>query len=507
MKSNPIGCALFVLACSYTGMLAQIPTNGLVAYYPFDENAYDASENGNHGIIYSVIPATNRCGIQKRAFEFDGLKSEIVIPNSAVLDNLTNISLCAWVKPTISFYGTGNNAIIDKGYYSHIPPSYQYHLGITGNEYPYHPASFAFSVSISNEYTLVQSNSHIWSPGTWYFVVGTYDGNYLKLYINGEIDSIEFRPGVIDHFGKDIHIGKFGNLNAYTPAVIDDIRIYNRALFQNEILILYKTECTLGELNGESEVCQGQQNVAFYVNPLNNALLYEWNYSGMGATIHENDNQITIDFADDATSGKLSVTVTGDFIDPQTRSLDIHVNTLPSNAGSIIGESEVCQGDNEVIYQIPVIDSAETYSWSYSGTGVTMRGATNAITMDFSDQATSGDLTVFGSNACGSGEKSPDFSLSVNNCTENPSLFNIPNSFSPDGDGVNDVFFIRGLTNNSTLIIYDRSGKKLFETSNYQNDWDGRDNKGTILESDTYWYVFYPSGYPSELKGFIYLKR
>jgi gliding motility-associated-like protein len=419
MKSNPIGCALFVLACSYTGMLAQIPTNGLVAYYPFDENANDLSENGNHGIIYSVTPATNRCAIQKKAFEFDGLKSEIVIPNSAVLDNLTNISLCAWVKPTISFYGTGNNAIIDKGYYSHNNPYYQYHLGITGNLYPYHPASFAFAVSINNEYCLIQSTSHIWSAGIWYFVVGTYDGNYIKLYINGEIDSIEFKPGVIDHFGKHIHIGKFGNLNAYTPAVIDDIRIYNRALFQNEILILYKTECTLSELNGESEVCQGQQNVAFYVNPLINASLYEWNYSGLGATIHENDNQITIDFADDATSGKLSVTVTGDIIDPQTRSLDIHVN----------------------------------------------------------------------------------------NCTENPSLFNIPNSFSPDGDGVNDVFFIRGLTNNSTLIIYDRSGKKLFETSNYQNDWDGRDNKGTILESDTYWYVFYPSGYPSELKGFIYLKR
>ena len=57
-----------------------------------------------------------------------------------------------------------------------------------------------------------------------------------------------------------------------------------------------------------------------------------------------------------------------------TRSLEIHVTTLPSDAGIIDGEAEVCQGDNGVIYQIPAIDNATSYNWSYSGYRGTLHG-------------------------------------------------------------------------------------------------------------------------------------
>jgi gliding motility-associated-like protein len=52
----------------------------------------------------------------------------------------------------------------------------------------------------------------------------------------------------------------------------------------------------------------------------------------------------------------------------------------------------------------------------------------------------------------------------------------IPNVFTPNGDGSNDVFFIRNLPAEPSinqLIISNRWGKEVFVSENYQNNWDG----------------------------------
>ena len=64
----------------------------------------------------------------------------------------------------------------------------------------------------------------------------------------------------------------------------------------------------------------------------------------------------------------------------------------------------------------------------------------------------------------------------------------IPNVITPNGDGVNDVFKItaidEGVLNNVSLVVYNRWGKKVYESSNYQNDWDASN-----LSDGTYYYV------------------
>jgi gliding motility-associated-like protein len=77
--------------------------------------------------------------------------------------------------------------------------------------------------------------------------------------------------------------------------------------------------------------------------------------------------------------------------------------------------------------------------------------------------------------------------------------------FSPNGDGINDEYIIRGLPENATLITFDRFGKKLYESANYKYDWKGSDLNGKKLESGIYWYILSISGFPSEFKGYIYL--
>jgi gliding motility-associated-like protein len=102
-----------------------------------------------------------------------------------------------------------------------------------------------------------------------------------------------------------------------------------------------------------------------------------------------------------------------------------------------------------------------------------------------------------------------------NPCSPKPCDVSIPDSFTPDGDGINDVFVIDGidLFPNNTISIFNRWGVLVYETSNYQNDWDGStQSKFTIggddLPTATYYYVFDTNDLNIGVKtGYIYLQR
>ena len=87
-----------------------------------------------------------------------------------------------------------------------------------------------------------------------------------------------------------------------------------------------------------------------------------------------------------------------------------------------------------------------------------------------------------------------------------PIMIEIPNIFTPNGDGVNDFFVINGLENceKKMLIVKDRSGQTVFQSRNYDNSWDGGN-----LPDGTYLYQFsYSINNINELRqGAILIKR
>jgi gliding motility-associated-like protein len=90
----------------------------------------------------------------------------------------------------------------------------------------------------------------------------------------------------------------------------------------------------------------------------------------------------------------------------------------------------------------------------------------------------------------------------------------IPEAFSPNDDGYNDVFFIEGLDlyPNNSLFIFNRWGNKVFEASPYNNDWDGSNNFGLApggnkLPEGTYFYILKTDDNEKGMKGYVYLKR
>ncbi len=166
--------------------------------------------------------------------------------------------------------------------------------------------------------------------------------------------------------------------------------------------------CTLplaaGTITGPATACQSATAVAYSIPTITNATTYTWAYSGSGATITGTSNNITISFDANATSGNLNVkghNACGDGI--ISANYAITINPLPVAAGTISGAASVCQGATSVAYSVGAISNATSYVWSYSGTGATISGSGNNISITFASNATLGNLSVIGHNTCGDG--------------------------------------------------------------------------------------------------------
>jgi gliding motility-associated-like protein len=90
----------------------------------------------------------------------------------------------------------------------------------------------------------------------------------------------------------------------------------------------------------------------------------------------------------------------------------------------------------------------------------------------------------------------------------------IPNGFSPNTDGINDRFVIRGLNERLVkLSVFNRWGNKVYEKGNYDNSWDGVPNTGGLIPGNdrlpeaTYYYILqYLDGAKETLTGFVVLR-
>ena len=189
------------------------------------------------------------------------------------------------------------------------------------------------------------------------------------------------------------------------------------ALLKCDTLLVCKPAAA-GLITGTSTVCLGQTGLTFTIPIIDNSATYTWSYSGQGATIHGNGSSVTVDFSANATSGNLTVAgvntcgVSGAV--STVKAITISGGGAVSAAGTISGTSTVCSGQTGVSYSVPAISNATGYTWSYSGSGKTINGTGTSITIDFSSNATSGNLTVMGTSGCGNGAVSASYPITVN---------------------------------------------------------------------------------------------
>jgi gliding motility-associated-like protein len=92
----------------------------------------------------------------------------------------------------------------------------------------------------------------------------------------------------------------------------------------------------------------------------------------------------------------------------------------------------------------------------------------------------------------------------------------VSEGFTPNGDGINDFLFIRGLSEfpDNQLVVFNRWGETIFEATNYKNDWDGKvksagllNNGNGIVPNDTYFYVLKTKANNKTYSGYIYITK
>ena len=143
---------------------------------------------------------------------------------------------------------------------------------------------------------------------------------------------------------------------------------------------------------------------------------YTWNISTGGTiTFGTGTSQIQVTW-NQSGAQTLSVNYTnGNGCSATTATvMNVTVNPLPGNAGTITGTATICGGAQGVAYSVPVIANAITYVWTLPAGATIASGAnTNSITVNFAANASSGNITVYGNNLCGNGSTSSPFAVTV----------------------------------------------------------------------------------------------
>jgi hypothetical protein len=227
--------SLAILLIIFFSSNAQVPTTGLVAYYPFSDNANDQSGNNINGTVNGATLTTDRFGNANSAYSFNGTSNYIQFSDTKMPVGNTSRTFSIWTNFTgnsgwgsLLSYGketaTGNhnellvnqNGVIDYDYYN--------------------------INSISND-SIGQNN--------WYHIVYVFDNTAgTKIYVNGalttlKVSGISLSASNISSINTTLSgtmmVGNTNNSNNYWyKGSIDDIAIYSRAITSAEVLSLYQ---------------------------------------------------------------------------------------------------------------------------------------------------------------------------------------------------------------------------------------------------------------------------
>jgi len=202
-----------------------IPTDGLIAYYPFNGNANDESGNGHNGSVHGATLAVDRFNTINSTYSYDGSDYISIEDDNAFSFGMSPFTMCLWIK----FDSIGSYHVMGHDAGEGNQPKWI--LWYTGYSIGVHEMSNA-------AYWIIESN---WTPtiNNWYQVVFARDENLFKLYINGVLqkESNDSRP--MPDPNVPLTIGTAEGSESMFQGCIDDVRIYNQALTLNEIQALF----------------------------------------------------------------------------------------------------------------------------------------------------------------------------------------------------------------------------------------------------------------------------
>ncbi len=232
------GFVIMLLAPHFTYALPAV-TDGLVACWTFNEGSgvkvVDSSSSGNNGTIFQAaytgddIPPQVPSGYSLKFNNTQGgnAYSYVLIPDSPSLRPNSSLTLAAWVKTGV--VQSRPSAIIGKQYGAPLYDSYCLW-------YEWGNLNFYLRTATTSKYiSTAQPPTNV-----WHYVVGTYDGSFMRLYVDGAEKANGTFTGSLAYDSNPLSIGADSDRADHTleqgwDGFIDEVLIYNRALSPAEI--------------------------------------------------------------------------------------------------------------------------------------------------------------------------------------------------------------------------------------------------------------------------------
>jgi hypothetical protein len=253
MKINCLGiiCALLLNYCT---AFSQIPTDSLVAYYPFNGNAKDTSGNRFNGILDGQISVPSTCG---SAYYFLNNNIDCGDPPGNEFDLVKDASISLWLKMFSNPFS---------GYFTLIgkdagPGAYKkWFLAINGNQLLFH---------INTSALLDWARQPVFNfvLDSLYHIVVIKSANTYKFYVNGiNYGSQTMALNIVD-VPASLRVGDLHDGSTKINATIDEVFIYQRALTQTEINQLY-VYCPRGVITSAGSLIEDQPgDINIFPNP------------------------------------------------------------------------------------------------------------------------------------------------------------------------------------------------------------------------------------------------
>ncbi|HXB40285.1 MAG TPA: T9SS type A sorting domain-containing protein [Bacteroidia bacterium] len=175
----------------------------------------------------------------------------------------------------------------------------------------------------------------------------------------------------------------------------------------SQVIDVIGAPATPGMIFGTTNnICAGSSSQYVYsISGVTDATGYNWTIpTNAHINAYPSQTSIAVSYYNHAQSGNVTVSAKNSCGTSGTSTLAVTVSPLPYSSGNVIaGPATVCQAQNGVTYTIsPAISGATSYVWTdLNGTQTT---TTNTFSMNIGPNANSGQISVMGSNACGTGD-------------------------------------------------------------------------------------------------------
>ena len=207
--------------------------SSILGYWKMNNNWND-SKNSYNGTGSSGVTFTTSSQVGGYAGSFDGVSNEVTVADAAALDNLSGVSVFAWVKPTLS--GSATQVVFDK--WDGTTNNYGYTLRVT--------TTGALNVWLGNAsghnggYT---TSTGIITANQWQHIGLTYDGTTLTVFLNGKSVGTQSTSVGIGGTSSPLWFGGRSSGGSYFYAgAEDDVALWSKALTSTEVSTIYNRQ-------------------------------------------------------------------------------------------------------------------------------------------------------------------------------------------------------------------------------------------------------------------------